>query len=53
MACRILLLALFALTGIQINATPLLKRTSHADLFDGNKPLQGVEVNGLFNPMER
>ena len=34
-------------------AVPLQKRWDHRDLFNGRHPLQGVEVNGLFNPMER
>jgi hypothetical protein len=34
-------------------AIPFQKRWNQDDLFNGRHPLQGVEVNGLFNPMER
>jgi len=34
-------------------AIPLQKRWNPDDLFNGRHTLQGVEVNGLFNPMER
>lgn len=53
MASRVLLLASIAIACIAVHATPLVKRANHAELFDGHKPLQGVEVNGLFNPMQR
>jgi len=34
-------------------AVPLQKRWNQGDLFNGKHPLQGVEVQGLFNPIER
>jgi hypothetical protein len=34
-------------------ALPVQKRWNQDDIFGGKHPLQGVEVNGLFNPIER
>ena len=34
-------------------AVPLQKRWNQDAIFGGKHPLQGVEVNGLFNPIER
>jgi hypothetical protein len=35
------------------SASPIVKRSNHDYLFNKKHALQGVEVNGLFNPMER
>lgn len=34
-------------------AVPFEKRWDSGDVFNGEHLLKGVEVNGLFNPMER
>lgn len=34
-------------------AVPLEKRWDSRDVFNGEHPLKGVEVNGLFDPMAR
>jgi hypothetical protein len=46
-------LALFVLLSVEGYAHPIIKRSSLDKLYDSNRALQGVEVNGLFNPMER
>jgi len=53
MTSRILSLAGIAIACLSVHAAPYSKRANYASLFDGKNPLQGVEVNGLFNPMER
>jgi len=47
------LLALTALSWTGILALPHPKRTSYGSLFNGKHPLRGVEVQGLFNPLQR
>jgi len=46
-------LALFVLLSVGGYALPIIKRSSLDELYDSNRALQGVEVNGLFNPMGR
>jgi hypothetical protein len=54
MARRAVLAALCALVGVVTGASSIEKSsTDFANLFNGKHPLQGVEVNGLFNPMQR
>ena len=53
MTSRFLSLAGVAIACLGVHAAPFSKRANYASLFDGKNPLQGVEVNGLFNPMER
>lgn len=54
MAYRLTLLALGVLGCLGTHALPFERRSANfASLFNGKRPLQGVEINGLFNPMER
>jgi hypothetical protein len=53
MARRLLLLASVVSGLFGAYGFPLVKRSNHAYLFGGKQPLQGLEVDGLFNPMQR
>jgi hypothetical protein len=53
MARSIALLAFFILVSIGIHALVVPKNPRHDDLYRSKRPFQGVEVNGLFNPIER
>jgi hypothetical protein len=53
MARQLLRFGCFLSTLTASLAVPIEKRWNQDDIFDGKHPLQGVEVNGLFNPIER
>ena len=53
MTCRLVFLVVFCFVNIGSYALPINKRSRLDDLYDSKHALQGVEVNGLFNPMER